>query len=697
MNKQLKVLVTFLSVIAANCLYAGFLDGLKKMGEGVVDVAGGVVDTTVNATTSVVQSVKQQTVFADPQTNVAATVQTVPAVTPAPAPSVATTLMPKATTIENSVAKNGSTTIIQDNASYAKDRADLEKRLQSFRFREDYQSIESVSEKNRIANRVNVAKSNLMSLPHKAEGNASRQLRKILDEEAEIVATVKEVLNKESEERIAREKTAAEARELAAQQRAEREAREKAERKANIVTVNDDISSGNEYRAEKKHLDHSQVKRDDQSADISHDGKKSGNNAMSVYQQFINDEFKTKIKVIEQELARRERAFRETYWFNGVYSHKELGDYESGRSKLALKRLREIANGDDAEFRKLQSDIFAWSYAGKSLMQPWNYCWSLKRREPYFSQGNGRFCIHLPDNPDASLPYLDEEKSTIGSLDNLSNWIERTKAWLARESEIVYKECSISELSAKRIAELHGRPDYKPFTVYKDIAFGDSVIDVFEKLKKVDNDAQWIRATRNDNDAGETIDMYLHGKRLYTEVLSRHGLNFTFGSFASDEGSVLTGMEMKFATSPSADTLVAKYNVDGAKVEKVRDIIDRKWPETEMGQFGLMLFNALERKAKAVEGKNGTSSIYRKDMLAISENHCKGKAVEKTVVTIDGVTVSICENVETHKVVKVTFEDTLLAAKLKELCVKQKETDAKSEAEAKAAAEKTAKSDSLNF
>ena len=81
MNKQCKALTTFLTVILANCLYAGFLDGLKKVGEGVVDVAGGVVDTTVNATTSTVQSVKQHTVFADPQTNVANVVQAVPAVT----------------------------------------------------------------------------------------------------------------------------------------------------------------------------------------------------------------------------------------------------------------------------------------------------------------------------------------------------------------------------------------------------------------------------------------------------------------------------------------------------------------------------------------------------------------------------------------------------------------------------------------
>ena len=361
-----------------------------------------------------------------------------------------------------------------------------------------------------------------------------------------------------------------------------------------------------------------------------------------------------------------------------------------------MRRLREIASGDETKFRKLKSDAAAWSFAGESLMQPWNY-WSIKRRVPYFSQGDGRFNIYLPDIPDASLPYLDEAGTMIGSLDNLSHWIERTKGWLARESEIVYKECSVSALSVKRIAELHGRADYKPFTVYKDIAFGDSVIDVFEKLKKVDNDVQWIRATRNDSQAGETMDMYLHGKRLYTEVLSRHGLTFTFGSFASDEGSVLTGVEMKFAAPPPVDALVAKYNVVGAKVEKVRDIIDRKWPETEMGQFGLMLFNALEHKAIAVEKKNGDSSAYRKDMLAISEKYCKGKVVEKTVVTIDNVTISICESVEAHKVVKVTFEDTLLATKLKELCIKKKESDEKAETDTKAAAEKKAKSDSLNF
>ena len=470
-----------------------------------------------------------------------------------------------------------------------------------------------------------------------------------------------------------------------------------AERKtATAADDGDNLFSRKKHRKEKRHQQHAEGKPSAKSDHSSSNDKKSENSALSAYQKFINDEFKPKIKACERALSRRASAFRSTYWFKGVYSYNELGKYESGQSELALKRLRELANGDDAEFQKLRSEASAWSFAGESLMQPWNY-WSIKRRNPYFSEGNGRFNIYLSDNPDASLRYLDETNMEIGSLDNLSKWIERARAWLTREVEIVDKECSISALSVKRIAELHGRADYKPFAVYKDIVFGDSVIDVFEKMKKIDDNAHWMRMSRNDNDAGKSIETYLHGKQLYAEILSRHGLDFIFGSFAPNEGSVLVSMEMKFGTAPSADALVDKYKVEGAKVEKIRDIIDRKWPETEIGQFGLMLFNALEQKAIAIEEKKGDASTYRKDMLAVSEKYCQGTAVDKTVVSIDGVTISICENVETHKVIKVIFEDTLLSAKLKELCVKQKESDEKAAAEAKAAMEKKAKAAAVDF
>ena len=208
-------------LLAATSVHAGFLDGIKKIGGGVAEAVGGAVDATVNVTTSAVKSVYVSPTTADevkPGTNKHV--------------STSTVIASPATAIESPVANIGSSSAIQDNASYAKDRADLEERLQSFRFREDFQSIESVAEKNRIANRVNVAKSNLRRLPHKADGNASQQLRKMLDEESEIVAAVKDVINKESEERVAREKTAATAREFAVKQQAEHEAREKAEREA---------------------------------------------------------------------------------------------------------------------------------------------------------------------------------------------------------------------------------------------------------------------------------------------------------------------------------------------------------------------------------------------------------------------------------------------------------------------------------
>lgn len=470
-----------------------------------------------------------------------------------------------------------------------------------------------------------------------------------------------------------------------------------AERKtATTANDGDNLSSRKKHRKEKKYQQHAEGKHSAQSGHPASNDKKSENSTLLAYQKFINDEFKPKIKALGRDLARRASAFRSTYWFKGVYSYNELGDFESGRSERALNRLREIANGDDAVFQKLRSEASAWSFAGKSLMQPWNY-WSIKRRNPYFSEDDGRFEETIWDDPNVNLRYLDETNAEIGSLDNLSKWIERARAWLTREFEIVDKECSISALSVKRIADLHGKVDYKPFAVYKDIVFGDSVIDVFEKMKKIDDNAHWMRMSRNDNDAGKSIETYLHGKQLYAEILSRHGLDFIFGSFAPNEGSVLVSMEMKFGTAPSVDVLVDKYKVEGAKVEKTRDILDRKWPETEMGQFGLMLFNALEKKATAIEEKKGDASTYRKDMLTISEKYCQGTAVDKTVVSIDGVTISICENVETHKVVKVIFEDTLLSAKLKELCVKQKDTDEKARADAKAAAEKKAKAAALEF
>ena len=207
------IIFVMMVVISATMSYAGFLDGIKKIGGGVAEAVGGAVDATVNVTTSAVQTISVSSTAPDevkPEVNKPV--------------STSSILASPATAIETPVAKIDNATTLQDDASYAKDRADLEKRLQSFRFREDFRSIASVSEKNRIADRVTVVKSNLMRLPHKAEGNASQQLKKMLDEETEIVAAVKKVLNKESEARVAREKAAATAREFVVKQQDDKNA-----------------------------------------------------------------------------------------------------------------------------------------------------------------------------------------------------------------------------------------------------------------------------------------------------------------------------------------------------------------------------------------------------------------------------------------------------------------------------------------
>ena len=585
-SMHFKILTVSLIVMTANCLNAGFLDGLKKIGGGVVEAADSAFDATVNITTSAVQSVSQGSTLSGSPTNTPITVQT----DKVEVPTMQTTEPTQVTTPTSSTASISATPAPAPAAQVVESRPTTE------------------------------------------------------------------------------------------------------------ADNDDNLLSRRKHRKEKKNQQRAEAKHDARvGGHVASKNGKPRNEGVAAYQKFISNEFKPKIEAFEQALARRDRAFRSTYWRNGVFSMSEIGRYESGQSELALNRLREIAKGDDAMFRKLRSSSSAWSFAGDSLRQPWNY-WTINRMSPYFNSSNGKFGTYLHDNPEPSMRYLDETNAKIESLDNLSKWIEKARAWLAREDDIIRKECFIGESSAKRIADLHGKADYKPFAVYKDIAFGDSVIDVFEKMKKIDNGAEWMRMSRNDDQAGKTIEAYLHGKQLYTKILTRHGLDFIFGSFAPDEGAILVRMEMEFATAPDVGMLVDKYGkAEGAKVRKVRDIIDRKWPETEIGQFGLLLFTALENKAKSIEEKNGDSSTLRKDMLAVSEKYCQGTAVEKTIVAIDGVEISICENSESHKVSKLIFEDTLLSAKLKELCIKQKEADKKAEADAKAEAEKKAKAAAVEF
>jgi len=317
MKNSRRFVVVTMALVAAQAATADLWDSIKKVGGDIADVAGNVADATVSFTTSTVHSVKQRTIFADPQTNALETAQS----------NLAQTEVPTAT--------------------------------------------QTVSPAERSAPAPTPAVQSSVSAPVSAPSTAPVSVPQV------------------------------------------------AERKtATAADDGDNLFSQKKYHKEKKHQQHAAGKHSAKSDHSASNDKKSEDSAPSAYQKFINDEFRPRIKACEQALSRRANAFRSTYWFKGVYSYNELGDFESGRSERALNRLREIANGDDAVFQKLRSEASAWSFAGESLMQPWNY-WSIKRRNPYFSEGDGRFNDTIWDDPHVNLRYLDETNAEIGSLDNL--------------------------------------------------------------------------------------------------------------------------------------------------------------------------------------------------------------------------------------------------------------------------------------
>ena len=60
---MISIIIVMMVVISATMTYAGFLDGLKKIGGGVVEAAGGAFDSSINVTTNAVQSISSSTVL----------------------------------------------------------------------------------------------------------------------------------------------------------------------------------------------------------------------------------------------------------------------------------------------------------------------------------------------------------------------------------------------------------------------------------------------------------------------------------------------------------------------------------------------------------------------------------------------------------------------------------------------------------
>ncbi len=619
MNKQCKALTTFLTVILANYLYAGFLDGLKKVGEGVVDVAGGVVDTTVNATTSTVQSVKQHTVFADPQTNVANVVQAVPAVTTTTAPVAAPVSTPTA-------APAPVPTAVPTQAS--------------------------------------------MATP------------------ASVTASAPQVTERKSPS-----------------------------------AEDGDNSFEQQYKLATDYLNSEEfIKQLDDLVKLDVGGKRYGEDARSgayiriaVRDQGLTREISTeKIpglpKFCEKWSVMRmpeEGKFNE--WKDVLQSNIER-ERQYMAEKAVENTVRKVIEGElklrCAEYNK------AGNFAGKiyssirSELQPQHpYMACMKEEWNTTNFGHGH-----DDGPDGIYRLYDLDGWKNGSIEGrriftsgyqskltkeiADMWIAHVRKWLARNDVLLSRltGVGIKEKCGAFYAKAEGT-NTVPFKVYRDIAFGSVIGDVYGEMERHAqnsgaNHLEW---------RGETLDMFLNGCSFNVSV-KPHDIQFIFGAFAPDEVPVLTAMKMKFTqAAPSVDALVEKYGkMDGAKIERKSEVVKRVWPETEVGQFWRMVATALEAKVKQ-SGSKGIGNAFKKDVESIFASHSKAITRERVRIDMGGVTVDISEDSSTHSVSSIFFKDTLLSAKLMELCRNQKAAAKKAEAEAKAAAEKKAKSDSLNF
>ena len=618
MNKQCKALTTFLTVILANCLYAGFLDGLKKVGEGVVDVAGGVVDTTVNATTSTVQSVKQHTVFADPQTNVANVVQAVPAVTTTTAPVAAPVSTPTA-------APAPVPTAVPTQASMA--------------------TPASVTAS---APQVTERKS-----PSAEDGDNSfeQQYKLAIDylNSELFVRQLDELVKLDVDGKYYGE-----------------DARSGAYKKIEVMDygLTGAVPTGKLPGLPGFCKKHVEVRMPDA--------------------RKINE-----WKDVLQSNIERERQFMTQKAVENVVRKVAKEELEPRCDKY--NRAMELAG---KIYSSIRSDL--------GPHHPYVACEKAIWRTTHFGHGyedgpDGIYCLYNLDgwkeDPVEGRKIFQSGQSRL-TKEVADRWTAHVLGWLARNDVLLSRlnGAGVKETCSTFYAKTAGT-NTVPFKVYRGISFGSLIGDVYGEMEKLAqnsgaNSLEWC---------GKTLDMFLNGCS-FSVTVKPHDIQFIFGAFAPHEVPVLTAMKMKFTqAAPSVDALVEKYGkMDGAKIERKSEVVKRVWPETEIGQFWKMVATTLEVKVKQ-NGGQGVGDALKRDVESIFTGHSKAITREMVRIDIGGVTVDVSEDPSTHSVSSIFFKDTLLAAKLMELCRNQKAAAKKSEAEAKAAAEKKAKSDSLNF
>ena len=278
-----------------------------------------------------------------------------------------------------------------------------------------------------------------------------------------------------------------------------------------------------------------------------------------------------------------------------------------------------------------------------------------------------------------------------GVTNRMDIWKQSIKNWMTQEDRIMREILLYDGEGVRRVAKLHGKEVSAdtPITniarkVYYDISIGDTVADVFAKMKKIcgkspNDHYEWGWQRDNGPREGKEFQGYISGKRMYA-MTDKHLLVFDFGSFAPGQSSVLAEMQLIFkGDDRPADEMVAKYSSwPNAKISKHKKERGMEWKGDDISQYMKNVHKYLNDKFKG-------------EADAIQGKHAQLMFNEWTTIESDGLVVSVYPDGNQCMM----FSDGVLND---ELVKRYTELKAKQEAESeKKAAAKKAKEDSAEI
>lgn len=639
-NMHFKILTVSLIVMVVNYLNAGFLDGLKKIGGGVVEAAGSAFDTTVNITTSAVQSVSQGSTLSGSPTNTPITVQTDKVEVPTiPSSEFAQVTPPSTTPVAAPIATPAHAPTPQVVKSKSATDADNDDNLFSRRKHHREKKHQIAEAKRGVYNSFEKPYSLAISF---------------LNNEAFI---------KQLDELVAMDVDG---------KRYGENARSGAYMKIQVTDygLSDSVPTA-------------------KCPSLPDYCKKLGEVRIS---SPGDDKFREWKAVLLSNMEQERQFMSQKSTEDNI---RKFIDEELKPKCIAYDKAMDLAGKIYSSMRDELGPHHPYVACTKEEWGTTNFGHSYDPGNEY----NGQiYCLYDLDgwkrDPVSGRKVFGPGINTKLTKEVGDKWIAHARKWLARNDRLLSRLNGVGiDANGKEFYAGMVGSNVAPFKVYRNIMFGSSIVDVYSAMEQLalKNGASSL-AVR-----GGIVDGFLNGCSFRT-LVKPHDVLFTFGAFAPDELPVLAAMTMRFiGTAPSVDVLVEKYGkMDGAVVKRNSEIVNRVWPETEIGQFWELIATTAEKKMKQSGGRDD-SNVLKKDLETIYAAHSKAITREQVTITIGGVKIVIAEDPSSHTVEKISFEDTLLSAKLKELCVKQKEDDKKAEAKAKAEAEKKAKAAAVEF